>query len=109
MRFLVDARLPPALARVLTDLRHVADHVADVGLLSAADSAIWRYAIDNAAVLITKDEDFSDQVLLGGPAPVVVWVRAGNLTRRQLLDWFDPLLDQVTALVDSGERLIELR
>ncbi len=109
MRFLVDAELPPALARLFAARGHMAEHVADVGLLSAADAAIWRYAIDNAAVLITKDENFSDQVLLGGSAPVVIWVRAGNMTRRQLLDWFDPLIDRVTIMVDSGEQLIELR
>jgi predicted nuclease of predicted toxin-antitoxin system len=76
--------------------------------LSAADSAIWRYAIDHDAALITKDEDFSDQVLLVGAAPVVIWLRAGNMTRRQLLDWFDPLLDQVIAMIERGDRLIEL-
>jgi len=109
VRFLVDAQLPPALARVLSERGHAAEHVADVGLVSAADSVIWRYAIDHDAALITKDEDFSDQVLLGESAPVVVWVRAGNMTRQQLLDWFDPLLDRVVGMIDSGDRLIELR
>jgi predicted nuclease of predicted toxin-antitoxin system len=109
VRFLVDAQLPPALARVLTERGHVAEHVADVGLLSADDSAIWRYATDNDAVLITKDQDFSDQALLVGSAPVVIWVRTGNMTRRQLLDWFEPLLGRVIAMIDSGDRLIELQ
>jgi predicted nuclease of predicted toxin-antitoxin system len=86
-----------------------AEHVADVGLLSASDAAIWRYASDHDAVLITKDEDFPDQVLLGGSAPVVVWIRVGNTTRRALLTWFDSLVDRVIAMIDSGERLIELR
>jgi len=63
----------------------------------------------NDAILITKDADFSDQALLGRPSPVVVWVRAGNLTRSQLLDWFDPLLDRVIGMIDAGERLIELQ
>lgn len=109
MRFLVDAQLPPALARVLTERGHIAEHVADVGLLSASDSAIWRYAIDHDAVLITKDEGFPDQVLLGGSAPAVVWIRVGNTTRLALLDWFTPLLARVIAMTESGERLIELR
>ncbi len=109
MRFLVDAQLPPALARLLTERGHIAEHVADVGLLSASDSAIWRYAIDHDAVLITKDEDFPNQALLGGSAPVVVWIRVGNTTRRALLDWFAPLVDRLIAMIDSGERLIELR
>ena len=56
MRFLVDAQLPPAW-RYLEERGHVAEHVADAGLLSAPDAAIWEYAIAHAAVVITKDED----------------------------------------------------
>jgi predicted nuclease of predicted toxin-antitoxin system len=109
VRFLVDAQLPPALARHLEERGHVAEHVADVGLLSAPDSAICEYAIAHAAVVITKDEDFPDRVALGHPAPTVVWIRLGNTTRRVLLDWFEPLVDRVVVMVDAGERLIELR
>ena len=109
MRFLVDAQLPPALARLLTERGHVAEHVADIGLLPASDAEIWRYALEHGATLIIKDEDFADRVVLGGWAPVVVWVRIGNTTRRALLDWFGPLIDQVIAMIDSGERLIEMR
>lgn len=109
MRFIIDAQLPPALAQLLSERGHSAEHVADVGLLSASDSEISRYAIENDAVLITKDEDFADQVVLGTLGPVIVWVRVGNTSRRALLDWFEPLLDRVTAMIDEGERLIELR
>jgi predicted nuclease of predicted toxin-antitoxin system len=109
VRFLIDAQLPPALARLLAERGHVAEHVGDVGLLAASDAEIWRYAIVNDAVLVTKDEDFPDQALLGGPAPVIVWVRVGNTTRRALLEWFEPLVDRVIAMIDSGEQLIELR
>lgn len=109
MRFLVDAQLPPALARMLADRGHVAEHVGDIGLLSASDAEIWTYALDHDATLITKDEDFPDRVVLGGRAPVVVWVRVGNTTRRALLGLFDPLIDEVIRMIDGGERLIELR
>lgn len=109
MRFLVDAQLPPALARLLDDRGHVAEHVADVGLIAASDAEIWRYAMTQDAVLITKDEDFSDMVLLGRSAPVVIWVRVGNTTRRALLGWFEPLIDRMVEMIDAGEGLIELR
>jgi predicted nuclease of predicted toxin-antitoxin system len=42
VRFLVDAQLPPALARVLSEKGHEAEHVADLGLVSATDSKIWQ-------------------------------------------------------------------
>jgi predicted nuclease of predicted toxin-antitoxin system len=40
MRFLVDAQLPLALARWLASHRHAAEHVGDVGVQGASDSAI---------------------------------------------------------------------
>ena len=40
MRFLIDAQLPPALARLLASHGHVAEHVADIGLRDADDSRI---------------------------------------------------------------------
>jgi len=41
--------------------------------------------------------------------PVIVWLRIGNTSRRALLEWFEPLLPQLEALILEGERLIEVR
>ncbi|MFZ0964485.1 MAG: DUF5615 family PIN-like protein [Terriglobia bacterium] len=46
MRFLVDYQLPIALARFLAARGWDCDHVMDLGLGSASDSAIWHYAHD---------------------------------------------------------------
>src|SRR5204863_464754 len=59
MRFLVDAQLPPALARWLAANGHAAEHVADRQLEAASDAAIWDCALREAAAIITKDEDFA--------------------------------------------------
>lgn len=58
MRFLVDAQLPPALVRLLSEKGHIAQHVIDIGLLTASDAAIWSYAAAHNAVVVTKDDDF---------------------------------------------------
>ncbi|GAB3602666.1 DUF5615 family PIN-like protein [Microbacterium aureliae] len=109
MRFLVDAQLPPALARMLAARGHIAEHVIDIGPADASDRELWRYALEHDAVLITKDEDFPSMVALGAAAPVIVWVRVGNTRRRALVEWFEPLIDRVVELVEAGNRLIELR
>jgi transcriptional regulator with XRE-family HTH domain len=49
MRFLVDAQLPPALARWLAAQGHEAEHVSDCGLAQAADPAVWDYATGGVA------------------------------------------------------------
>jgi len=109
MRFLIDAQLPPALARLLESHGHVAEHVADIGLRHAEDSPIWAHAIARQAIIITKDEDFPHRMRHGKISPVIVWLRIGNTSRRALLQWFEPLLPQIESLISQGERLIEIR
>ncbi len=58
MRFLIDAQLPPSLARWMASRGHVAEHVARVMTPTVQDSGIVRYAAENGAVIVTKDFDF---------------------------------------------------
>jgi predicted nuclease of predicted toxin-antitoxin system len=60
VRFLVDAQLPPALARLIAERGHIAEHVTDIGPGDAPDRDLWRYALARQAVIVTKDEDFAD-------------------------------------------------
>ncbi|ANC30376.1 DUF5615 family PIN-like protein [Isoptericola dokdonensis] len=94
---------------MLIEQGHQAEHVIDVGPADASDGDLWRYALDNQAVIVTKDEDFADMTAVRSPAPVIVWVRIGNTTRRGLLEWFQPLLGQVVEMVETGNNFIELR
>ncbi|MBS0644927.1 MAG: DUF5615 family PIN-like protein [Proteobacteria bacterium] len=57
MRFLVDAQLPPALARRLEALGHHAQHVADHGILAASDLVIWNLALREQPAILTKGAD----------------------------------------------------
>lgn len=109
MRFLVDAQLPPAVARLLRDRGHLAEHVNEIGPGDAPDRDLWRYALETNAVIVTKDEDFSLMFAMRGEAPTVVWVRSGNTRKADLLSWFEPLIDRIVELIESGQRLIELR
>ena len=59
MQFLVDAQLPPALARWLVAKSFEAEHVGDSGLSAASDADIWDYALRRDAVILTKDDDFA--------------------------------------------------
>lgn len=81
MRFLVDAQLPPAVARWLTEEGHDAQHVFDLGLHQATDRAIWAKARELTAAIITKDEDFVTLVTLD-PAQAAQLSGCGLATRR---------------------------
>ena len=78
MRFLVDAQLPPALARWLREYGHEAEHVEDVGMRAAEDEQLWSYALKADVAIVTKDEDFSDRAGRDSHSPAVVWVAVGT-------------------------------
>lgn len=109
MRLVVDTQLPPALARLLSGLGHTAEHVADIGLRDADDSPIWDYAVKHEAIIVTKAEDFVHRHRQSRMAPVVVWLRIGNTSRRALLQWFEPLVPQIVALIENGDRIVEVQ
>lgn len=108
MTFLVDAQLPPALARALIASGHASQHAANVNLLQATDDATWQYALANRLAIITKDETFVIRRLCEPAGPQIVWLRVGNCSNRELLTWFMPLLSDITARLQQGEVIIEV-
>ena len=108
MRFLVDAQLPPALARWLAAQGHDAAHVGDLGMQGASDAAIWDHALVSSSAIVTKDEDFAQRKVLTDSGPVVVWIRLPNTRRRDLLAWFVTVLPYILAALARGETLIEV-
>jgi predicted nuclease of predicted toxin-antitoxin system len=107
VNFLIDANLPPALARWLATMGHEAAHVDDLFPPPAMDEAIWLYAIARNLIVITKDSDF---VAPGGAprAPAVVWIRCGNLSLGRFRQWFEERAPELFDLLEAGEVLIEL-
>jgi predicted nuclease of predicted toxin-antitoxin system len=83
--------------------------VLEVNLAQSKDTPIWRYAQEHKAVIMTKDEDFAEWVRRGRPGPSVVWLRIGNCSKRDLLDWLEPLLPVLIRKLEEGERLVEIR
>jgi predicted nuclease of predicted toxin-antitoxin system len=108
MRFLVDAQLPPALARWLAGQGHEAAHVGDLGLHAASDASIWNHAQASSSAIVTKDEDFAQRKVLADDGPAVIWIRLPNTRRRDLLAWFERVLPDVLSALERGETLIEV-
>jgi len=95
LRFLVDTQLPKLLSRRLKDAGHAAEHVLDLNLGQSPDNDLWRYASANDAVIVSKDEDFAQWVMSGRSGPKVVWLRVGNCTNAELVDWLLPVWPDV--------------
>ncbi len=109
VKFLIDAQLPPALARFLSANGLHSIHIADLGAKEATDSWIWNKAVAENWVLVTKDEDFSLRVTLSKEAPVIVWIRIGNASRRELLRRVEPMVGLWVERIRAGERVLEIR
>ncbi len=109
MRFLIDANLPPALARWLADEGHEATHVSALGLEGALDPDIWRRAREMDACIVTKDEDFALLHAIDRAGPPVVWICIGNAVRSTLLQRLPPLWPGVVAALARGEKIVEVR
>ena len=109
MNFLVDAQLPPGLARWISSQGHRATHVFDIDLHAAADPVIWAHARKENAVIVSKDEDFVDRWLLSETPVALIWIRKGNCSSEALMAWFGPLWPETLKRLEQGEQLIELR
>ncbi len=91
--FLFDENLPRRLA--FTPSLPVT-HVESLGN-SPDDAAVWCHALAGELVIVSKDADFSNHILLAKPPPWVVHLRIGNLRRRD----FHAFLARVWAQVES--------
>lgn len=108
MKFVLDAQLPPALARWLRESGHEASAVREVGLREAEDEAICAHAAQTGAVVLTKDEDFAQLARSGGTVATVVWLRVGNCSNAELRAWLEPRLPGIVALAADGGRVVEV-
>jgi predicted nuclease of predicted toxin-antitoxin system len=109
VRFLIDAQLPPALARWLREAGHEANYVEELNLRKAEDSPIWHHGLENQAVLITKDEDFADRARGNRIAPVIVWLRIGNVSNRALRQRIIPQFPQIICWIEQDIPVLEIR
>jgi predicted nuclease of predicted toxin-antitoxin system len=79
-RFLIDVNLPRDFA-FWNSPEFI--HQSDIDPVRT-DREIWLDARTRGVVIVTKDADFSQRVLVQGPPPAVIYVRLGNMRLREL-------------------------
>jgi predicted nuclease of predicted toxin-antitoxin system len=108
MRFILDAPLPPRLARVLTALGHHCIHTLELADGNRTPDEILRQlAAAEDRVLITKDGDFADSFLLRGQPPKLLLVSTGNIGNRELEGLFRDSLAAIVSAFDT-QAFVEL-
>jgi predicted nuclease of predicted toxin-antitoxin system len=107
--FLVDNQLPAALARFLASRGVKCQHVLDVDLAGASDTAIWEHASRKGSVVISKDEDFLYFANTPGAKARFIWIRLGNCRTRALLSAIEVLWPKIEEALEAGDRIVEVR
>ena len=78
MKLLLDENLSHKLAARLDDLFPGSSHVRQHGMASAADPAVWSFALQQGYTIVSKDEDFHHLSFLRGSPPKVIGIGLGN-------------------------------
>ncbi len=85
MNFLLDAQLPRRLAVRLRKLGHDAIHTLDLPRANqTTDLEISELSVRETRVVVTKDSDFVDSLLLRGQPWKLLLVTTGNINNREL-------------------------
>lgn len=106
MRFVVDAQLPFTLATFLRRMGHNAIHTSDLPNKNfSEDKEIISYAIDNNAVIISKDSDFLNSFILTGNPNKLILVRTGNINNKALIMLFENHFNLILSAIERSSVL----
>lgn len=101
MKFLVDAQLPRQLAEGLKWRGHDAKHTLDLTHGNrTSDTEINRISVEEHRVVITKDADFVNSLLLFGKPFKLMLISVGNISNHRLLDLFDKNLPMMVVALE---------
>ena len=73
-------------------------HVSVLGE-SPSDTQIWQYAKQNDLVIVTKDADFSDRIMVDASPPKVVHLRLGNMRQRVFHEFLASVWPKIEKLI----------
>ena len=62
---------------------------------------MWEYARSNSLVIVSKDADFSDRILVTDSPPWVVHLRIGNMRRNDFHTFLARVWPEIEALLPA--------
>jgi len=93
-RYLIDVNLPRYFSLWSSEeYEHVINTNDEM-----KDIEIWRYAMEHDLIIVSKDADFSDLILLHDPPPRVVHIKLGNMKIREFHQNISKIWDEVCLL-----------
>jgi predicted nuclease of predicted toxin-antitoxin system len=109
VKLLFDENLSPRLTASLADAYPGSQHVHEIGLGAAEDSAVWDYARQNGFAIVTKDSDFAERSVLAKGPPKIIWIRLGNCSTEDIETVLRSASKSVQAFLEEhGEVCLQL-
>jgi predicted nuclease of predicted toxin-antitoxin system len=84
MKLLFDHNLSPRLVSLLADLYPNSNHLYLMELDRESDHLVWETAKIQDYIIVTKDSDFNELLILKGFPPKVIWIRLGNCSTKTI-------------------------
>ena len=69
----------------------------------ATDQKIWSYAKENGLVIITKDSDFSNRILISDPPPKIIHIKFGNLKMKDFHNLMTNIWDEILSMSKTNK------
>ena len=102
MKFLIDAQLPKRLAQHLNTLGYDTIHTLNLpNQNKSKDSELNEISIKQKRVIISKDRDFVESLLISNKPYKLLYINTGNITNKELLSLVNKNLNIVDALKNS--------
>ena len=110
MKFLLDQNISFRLVATLESHFPGTAQVKRLGLTNKTDKEIWNYARQHDFILLTFDSDFYDlSVTLGSP-PKLVWLKTGNITRKNISELIISRMEEIKAFyLDKDINCLEIQ
>ena len=71
-----------------------------------SDGEIWNYALAKDLIIITKDVDFYNRYLSSFNCPKVIWIRTGNMRKRDFYKFVEQFWPLIEKMIESCYFLI---
>src|SRR5262245_54935399 len=102
MNFLVDAQLPRRLVSLLRQAGYDAIHTLDLPHGNrTTDTIINELSINEQRVVVTKDSDFVDSLVLRGQPWKLLLVSTGNIPNTELVPLFLANIERIAEAFET--------
>ena len=108
MKFLLDAQLPKKISEFLNWKGYDSIHTLDLPDKNRTkDTKINDISIEQSRIVISKDLDFVESLLVSDKPYKLIYIAVGNVSNKELLEIFSKNIEKIVKCIEDA-RLIEI-